>query len=110
MHPRRLGTEWRVALVVSVLAVAAVLLDLTPLLRGPAPYPPEWRWDLRAGPTSGRWLAVLATGAALVVLAGLPSAGGRRRAAVVVAAAVAVGWMFQLSLVGLEAGGRARGR
>jgi hypothetical protein len=108
LHPRRLGTEWRVALIVSVLAVAAVLLDLTPLLRGPAPYPPEWRWDLRAGPTSGRWPAVLATVSALVALAGLTSTGGRRRPAIVVAAAVAVGWMFQLSLVGLEAAGAPR--
>jgi hypothetical protein len=108
LHPRRLGIEWRVALIVSVLAVAAVLLDITPLLRGPAPYPPEWRWDLRADATSGRWPAVLATGLALLALAGLPSAGGRRRAAVVVAAAVAVGWIFQLSLVGLEAAGAPR--
>jgi hypothetical protein len=108
LHPRRLGTEWRVALVVSVLALAAVLLDLTPLLRGPAPYPPEWRWDLRAGATSGRWLAVLATGTTLLALAGLPSAGGRRRAAIVVAAAVAAGWVFQLSLAGLEPAGAPR--
>jgi hypothetical protein len=108
LHPRRLGIEWRVALIVSVLALAAVLLDLTPLLRGPAPYPPEWRWDLRAGPTSGRWLAVFATGAALLALAGLPSTGSRRRAAVVVAAAVTVGWMFQLSLAGLESAGAPR--
>ena len=76
LDPRRLGTEWRVALVVSVLVLAAVLLDLTPLLRGPAPYPPEWRWDLRAGATSGRWLAVLVTGAALVG-AGRPPVRGR---------------------------------
>ena len=88
--------------------MAAVLLDLTPLLRGPAPYPPEWRWDLRAGATSGRWLAVLATAAALAALAGLPSAGGRRRPAAVVAAVVAMGWMFQLSLVGLEPAGAPR--
>ncbi len=107
MHRARFGTEWRIALIVSVLAVAAVLLDWTPLLRGPAPYPPEWRWDLRAGATSGRWLAVLATGATLAALAGLSSAGGRRPA-VVVAAAVAVGWMFQLSLVGLEGAGVPR--
>lgn len=106
MRATRFGTEWRVALVVSVLAVSAVLLDLTPLLRGPAPYPPEWRWDLRAGATSG-WPAVFAAGLALAALSALPE-GGRRRARAVVAGAVALGWMFQLALVGLEPAGAAR--
>ena len=106
MRPRRIGTEWRVALIVSALAVAAVLLDVSPLLRGPAPYPPEWRWDLRAGGTSGRWLPVALSAIALVGLAGLP-AGGPRRPAVAVAAAVAMGWMFLLSLAGLEPAGVA---
>jgi hypothetical protein len=104
----RIGTEWRIALVVTVLAVAAVLLDATPFLRGPAPYPPEWRWDLRADPTSGRWLAVLATGAALVALAALPSGWGARRSAAALAAVVVAGVLFPLALAGLEPAGVAR--
>ena len=105
MDPRRIGKEWRVVLIVSVLLLVAILLDLTPLLRGPAPYPPEWRWDLRAGTLGGRWFPALASGAALVALAWV---GGRLRPAVVVTAAVAAGWLFQLSLAGLEPAGAAR--
>ena len=69
LHPWRIGTEWRVALIVSAVAVAAILTDASPLLRGPAPYPPEWRWDLRVGATSG-WPAVAVFALALVALAG----------------------------------------
>ena len=30
--------------ILSLIFFAAVAFDLTPFLRGPAPYPPEWRW------------------------------------------------------------------
>ena len=108
LRPPRIGTEWRVALVVSVLAVAAVIADVTPLLRGPAPYPPEWRWDLRAGATSERFLPVLGTAVALVLLAGWPKATSARGAAFAVGGAVLAGWLFMLALVGLEPAGVAR--
>jgi hypothetical protein len=108
LHPRRLGIEWRVALIVSVLALAAVLLDLTPLLRGPAPYPPEWRWDLRAVPPGGGWLAVLAAAAVLVALAALPSGSSSSRASAALVAVVVAGFLFQLALVGLEPAGVTR--
>lgn len=31
--------------IVSCLFFLAIAFDITPLLRGPAPYPPDWRWD-----------------------------------------------------------------
>lgn len=102
MRPWRIGTEWRVALVVSVVAIAAVLLDVTPLLRGPAPYPPEWQWDLRTAETSG-WPAVVVVAAALIALVIRAP-----RPAIGLSSAVALGWLFQLSLAGLEPAGAAR--
>lgn len=107
MRPRRIGTEWLAALIVTVLAVAAVLLDASPLLRGPAPYPPEWQWDLRATPAGGGWLAVVAAAAALVALAALPPSSDRRASAAL-AAVVVAGFLFQLALVGLEPAGITR--
>jgi hypothetical protein len=108
LHARRVGSEWRLAAAVTLAAVAAILADVSPLLRGPAPYPPEWRWDLRPA-SSGRWLPVLATGAALVLLAGRPDRlfAGRRRAAGLTAAVV-FGWLFHLAIVGLDPAGTVR--
>ena len=105
MRPPRIGTEWRVAIVVTLVAVAAVAEDLSPLLRGPAPYPPEWRGDLRAAGTSGRWIPVVASAAVLVALAAWPLAG---RATFAIVAVVFAGWIFILSLAGLEPAGIAR--
>ncbi len=45
----------------------ALALDVTPLLRGPAPYPQEWRWGLAAAPDLRPvWLA-LPVAAALAI-------------------------------------------
>jgi hypothetical protein len=108
LHARRVGSEWRLAAVVTVLAAAAILADLSPRLRGPAPYPPEWQWDLRPA-SSGRWLPVFAGGAALVLLAGRPDrfCAGRWRA-VGLAATVLVGWLFSLAIAGLDPAGAVR--
>jgi hypothetical protein len=98
------------ALLAGALVLLAIVLDVTPLLRGPAPYPPEWRWDLRAGATSGRFLSAIACGAALVALLAL-IAGDRvesRRARAVLAAAAPLGLAFQLALLAIEPGGALR--
>src|SRR3989304_9038174 len=33
----------------TLLVLAAIRFDALPLLRGPAPYPPEWQWEYRPG-------------------------------------------------------------
>ena len=60
MRARRIGSEWWLACALGALALFAILADVSPRLRGPAPYPPEWQWDLREGGTSGRFLPVAA--------------------------------------------------
>ncbi|MET0554158.1 MAG: hypothetical protein ABW221_14035, partial [Vicinamibacteria bacterium] len=90
----------RIAAVAAALAVALLIAtDAVPLLRGPAPYPPEWRWELReAPPEAARYAWPLAAGAALVALA----ASKRGRPRTVLAAAVPLGVLFALGLLGLE--------
>lgn len=90
----------RVAAAAAALAVALmVATDAAPRLRGPAPYPPEWRWELRdVLPDAGRYAWPLAAGAALVALAA--TTRGRPRA--VLAAAVPLGVLFALGLLDLE--------
>lgn len=89
----------RIAAVAAALAVALLVAsDAVPLLRGPAPYPPEWRWELReAAPAATRYLWPLCAGAALVALA-----AARARPRVVLAAAVPLGALFALGLLDLE--------
>ena len=98
------------ALLAGALALFAIASDVTPLLRGPAPYPPEWRWELRAGPTSGRFLPAAACGAALAGLLALVGAAttDRRRARAAVVAAIPLGFAFQLGLLALEPDGALR--
>jgi hypothetical protein len=91
----------------SLLVLVSVPFDLLPLLRGPAPYPPEWQWAFRPeGPA--RPLAA----AALLILAvlGLLAASGlewarRHRSAVfraLVGSAVVLGFSLQLALLARE--------
>jgi hypothetical protein len=91
----------RIAALAAALAVALlVATDWAPWLRGPAPYPPEWRWELReALPQAARYAWPLAAGAALVALA---ASAGRMRARAVLTAAVPLGALFSLGLLDLE--------
>jgi hypothetical protein len=117
MRLRRGGT--RVLLVTAALGfAAAVPLDILPLLRGPAPYPPEWQWELRALWAGGQAMParlLLAIGAALALFALLAASGSaraRRRpraaSALLLAGAVVAGWVFQLGLAGLDPAGALR--
>ena len=108
MRAGRIGSEWWLACACAALALAAILADVSPLLRGPAPYPPEWRWDLREGGTSGRFLPLAAAGLALAALAGAPARLIAGRAVAAVAAAIALGLLFHLALLGLEPAGATR--
>ena len=85
--------------VVSALALLALRLQVTPLLRGPAPYPPEWQWAVAVKPWSGRLLPALACAAALLALllvSGRAAALTRARAACRVL--LACGTLFGLGL------------
>jgi hypothetical protein len=105
----------RVAVAVATLALLAlVATDAVPLLRGPAPYPPEWQWLLREEPPApGRYASPACWAAALCAL--LAVSGGRwfvdrprRGAATVLLAATFLGTGFQLGLLGMEPAGALR--
>ena len=105
-------TRSRAALLaaVTLLVLVAARRDTWPLLRGPAPYPPEWQWGYAPRPVPpGRLAPAVLLGGALIVLAALagrtaPQRGAR--AGILVVATVA-GCGFQLALLGLEPAGAA---
>jgi hypothetical protein len=108
--------------VLSLLILACIPFDLVPLLRGPAPYPPEWQWAFRPGgparPLIGAVLLVL-TILGLLVASGSGWARRHRARAfrLLVTLAVVLGFLLQLALLAREPGsplrtllGRARSR
>lgn len=104
---------WASVVLASLLAVVAIGTDAVPLLRGPAPYPPEWQWEYRPAPDGAPWLPGLATGAALLGLVALTASPWASRrpqiaGAVVLAAVPLVGWAHQLALLEMEPGGALR--
>jgi methylthioxylose transferase len=104
--PRR-----EIALAAGVAAfLVLVATDVVPLLRGPAPYPPEWQWEYRTLPTSGRPLWAVLSAAGLVGLIALTGrAWAARRPslamAVLLLGATVGGFSYQLGLLDLEPGG-----
>jgi hypothetical protein len=105
----------RVAAAVATLAVLLLAAtDAVPLLRGPAPYPPEWRWELRAEATAlGRWAWPLACATALGGLLALSDRPWfrerpRRGAAALLLGATVLGTLFQLGLLNPEPPGAIR--
>jgi hypothetical protein len=83
--------------------------DRVPLLRGPAPYPPEWQWPLRETAVTGPvWPAL----AAVMLMAGLLALsatawardGGARASRVLLLGASVAGLGLPLALAGLESG------
>jgi hypothetical protein len=108
----------RLERVTAAIATLAVLLlvatDAVPLLRGPAPYPPEWQWLSRdEPPAAAAYLWPAGCGAALVALLALSGRRWfvdrpRRGAATLVLAAIVIGTAFQLGLLGMEPQGALR--
>jgi hypothetical protein len=99
-----------VPLLLGSLFLVAVLLDLPPEIRGPAPYPPEWQWSRRIGALSDRFVPVaLAAGVLLALLAVSYSTwsrgNGRMASRALLAAGTMAGWGFSLALLGLEPAG-----
>jgi hypothetical protein len=95
---------------ITIIVLLAIATDAVPLLRGPAPYPPEWQWAYREGPPSGRLLLALAAAGGLLGLLALSGSAGARRAPrraalLLLPAATALGWLFQLGLLDLEPAG-----
>jgi hypothetical protein len=84
--------------------------DRVPLLRGPAPYPPEWQWPLREGDATGSlWPALLVVMAILMLLAASATARARVRPedarAILLLGASMVGLALPIALAALEPGG-----
>ncbi len=97
-------------LALAFLFLLAVVFDVPSQIRGPAPYPPEWQWSLREGPTSGRWASPVLAAAALLGLLALSGsawarARPRRSASAILAAAILFGFAFSVALLGLEPAG-----
>jgi hypothetical protein len=95
---------------VTLVSVAAVLADVPELVRGPAPYPPEWQWLRRDVVSGGPFGPVLLVGALLAgVLLASGSEAARRQpraaARLVLAAATVLGVALSFSLLALEPGG-----
>lgn len=93
----------------SLLVLVSIPFDLIPLLRGPAPYPPEWQWAFRpdgpARPLVGAAACALALLALMVVSGGAwarrhPTAARR----ILVAGAVLLGCGLQVALLAREPG------
>ncbi|QDU69664.1 hypothetical protein [Engelhardtia mirabilis] len=82
------------AAAVTVALLAAVAGDATPLLRGPAPWPPEWQWGLReATPEHGVAGAVLWSVVLIALVVGAGSARLDRAGRLVV-----TGWLLAASI------------
>ena len=62
----------------SLLVLAAIVTDALPWLRGPAPYPPEWRWAGRPGGPAGSLMPATAVAIAILGLIALSEAWRRR--------------------------------
>src|SRR5262245_9241145 len=90
----------------SLALLAAIPTNRFPWVRGPAPYPPEWRWVLRVTPLSGpRWPAIVVAAALLALLFVAGHLNGRFASAgsvAVLAAATILGLAFQMALLGLR--------
>ena len=93
----------------TALVVSSVRFDWVPLLRGPAPYPPEWQWRHRPRALSRALPAVpwALTLAGVLFWSGRPSARRRprRTARVVIASGLVLGGAFPLALLESEDGG-----
>ena len=78
-----------------------IAFDLTPYLRGPAPYPPEWRWDyLFVNTYSKIWLPILVCSLIVLVFKKLELEKEdwiSKNQIVVIAVFTAFGFIFQLS-------------
>jgi hypothetical protein len=100
------------AAALSAAFVPAVLLDLAPWLRGPAPYPPEWQWEYRfaLAPAPLAALALMALVLVLLGATGLPALRRRAHGAglALVAASVLLGFALPLALLAREPTGALR--
>ncbi len=100
------------AVVLGAVVAATLPFDALPWLRGPAPYPPEWQWDLRGGGAvhSSAGVACALSVVALLWLSTRPFARLHARAASrsLVGVAVLLSAAMQLALLTAEPAGALR--
>ena len=98
-----------VILLASLVVLISVPFDLIPVLRGPAPYPPEWQWALRPdGPSRPPMAAAVCALSLLALLVASGTAWARRRPVAarraLVTGAVLLSCGLQLGLLAREPG------
>ncbi len=113
MAVTRRGIRVGLSVGVTLVALAAIARDWTPLLRGPAPHPPEWRWQLRADPPGGPYAPALLCAAGLVALLATSGTGWARRhpraaARMLLGAGTILGLGLTVGLVAVEPAGSMR--
>jgi hypothetical protein len=97
-------------LLLGALFLVAVVLDVPPEIRGPAPYPPEWQWSRRTGAWNDRFAPVGFGAAVLLALIAASSSAwarqnGRTASRALLIAGTLSGWGFSLALLGIEPAG-----
>lgn len=108
VDPRASTRTLAAATLLTALFVVAVAYDWTPYLRGPAPWPDEWRWGLRESPPArGPWAALGWTALLAGAMVAAPQAVARLRRTGIAITAVAIiiaGFGLQLALLSIEGG------
>ena len=86
----------------TILFCLAIGFDISPFLRGPSPYPPEWRWGYEFVNTAGRLYTPVGVAAVIIGIFALVEKQKFLRArspAIVLVLLILVSFFFQLSLL-----------
>lgn len=96
-----------IILSITLLFCIAIAIDLSPYLRGPAPYPPQWRWDYEFINTISRiWLPLFVTSVIGWLFSQTYSDKNvERREKMVIAQFVFLYFLFQLSVLYFQRAG-----
>lgn len=86
--------------VISCLFFLAIAFDVSPFLRGPAPYPPDWRWDyLFVNTISKIWAPFLVIGCSIVWFLQSENLLKKKKEYLVLLGVVFLSFLFQLAVI-----------